>query len=99
MLLFSSILSAAGNQLSVHEPLTLELVNPGCTGISLRGVAGIVLMTILGHDPFWWPYLVMAQKSVLKGSKKSWGQTLAGSEAVTTTYGKLVFLISRRCIA
>jgi hypothetical protein len=34
-------------------------------------------MTIFGHDPFLWPYLVIAQMSVFKGSinpkNRRWG--------------------------
>jgi hypothetical protein len=52
-------------------------------------------MTIYGHDPFSWPYLVIAQRFVFKGSINSKERTLgalfgSGSEAVTITYGKLV---------
>jgi hypothetical protein len=66
----SSILSAARNQLSVYELLTLDFVNPRChvalqtdpvrAGKPLTGVPKLVLMTIFGHDPFSWPYMVIA---------------------------------------
>jgi hypothetical protein len=59
-------------------------------------------MTIFGHDPFSWPHLIIAQRSIFKGSIKPKEQMPGalldqGYKLLLRTSDLYFILITRRC--